>query len=413
MSTESKYISLFHGDKRIKTIADFMDREYIYNITPQDFFEYNRSYIFTQMTAYDKAVWKATHKKYPTAADLTYDMTLPCPCNLKIKSSNVTIENAISITNLQVKENDFATFANDRIQAILKNEGYKVDDYSKRDPDCKVFGWFKTLHFMGLNKDQKNKVGNDVNEYADLSSYIISLSTMVGKNGGSFTLRLPIIEAGTELFTGKVGKKDVLRFNDEFFHKSSFSSVEKNYFNWLISSNDLLFISFEKLEMEGERKEYEDFDNFNASTKISGNVYDMIALVDDVRVMTNPETAEAYVEVTGRDLMKLLIEDGSFFWNYSTTSDPTTIFANQSQAGKQGDINDTDLSGEIYNDPINRIRQQSGEIDVFANGINMDIDFILKGVISRLANIEVVPSYVFDSWGIDRTKFTELKPVKK
>ena len=155
------------------------------------------------------------------------------------------------------------------------------------------------------------------------------------------------------------------------------------------------------------------FDDFNISTKVSGFVYDMIGLVDDVRVVTNSANAEAYLEVTGRDLMKLLIEDGSFFWNYSTTSDPTTIFANQQQAGKQGDINDVDLSGQIYNDPINRIRQLSGEIDIFANGINMDIAFILKGVISKLANIEVVPSYVFDSWGKDRTKFTELKPVKK
>lgn len=66
-----------------------------------------------------------------------------------------------------------------------------------------------------------------------------------------------------------------------------------------------------------------------------------------------------------------------------------------------------------YNNPINRLRRITGEIDVFANRINMDIGYILKGVISQLANIEVVPDYVFDSWGDARTKFIELYPQKE
>ena len=43
----------------------------------------------------------------------------------------------------------------------------------------------------------------------------------------------------------------------------------------------------------------------------------------------------------------------------------------------------------------------------------MDLSFILKGVISQLSNIEVVPGYVFDSWGDERTTYLQLQPVKK
>ena len=34
----------------------------------------------------------------------------------------------------------------------------------------------------------------------------------------------------------------------------------------------------------------------------------------------------------------------------------------------------------------------------------------MKGVISQLANIEVVPDYVFEDWGDRRTRFAELYP---
>ena len=156
-----------------------------------------------------------------------------------------------------------------------------------------------------------------------------------------------------------------------------------------------------------------DEDNFDIQTNIAAQVYDMIALVDDVKVVHDAQSATAYVEVTGRDFMKLLIEDGSFFFNPSTTSNPSEVFANEQSYGKQGDIKEADQINNTYNNPIGRLRRVTGEIDIFSNRINMDLGYILKGVISQLANVEVVPGYVFDSWGDLRTTFNELQPVKK
>lgn len=445
------YILLYNRGKR-QTISDFMERNYIYGVSPQELFDLNKDFIWQQYTELDKEIEKAGSGKWPeSSADLTLQSWLPAPCVLRINPSKVTAELAIAQTNAQVNTEDFYAFAADKIQDIYQDEGYRVADSSKRSPDCSVLGWFKSLYYVSLDA-QGNKTikmeRQDFTEFADLSRHIISLATSVTSNGGSFTMRLPIISARSagvsvihEILKGKngerehgdmVGQKGSVTKSDvsyeygekgEYYAKSSFDDIEANYFNWLISSNDILFISFEKLEMElvknfytdvnGEKFYQGDNDSFKVSTKLSQGIYDMIGLVDEVKVVTNSQSSEAYVEITGRDLMKLLIEDGSFFFNPSTTSDPSGVFANEQSYGKQGDIREADVMNNTYNNPINRLRRVTGEIDIFANRINMDISYILKGVISQLANVEVVPGYVFETWGEDRTKYIELEPEKK
>lgn len=445
------YILLYNRGKRM-TISDYMERNYIYGVSPQELFDLNKDLIWQQYTELDKEIEKAGSGKWPESADdLSLDSWLPSPCVLRINPSKVTAELAIAQTNAQVNTEDFYAFAADKIQDIYQDEGYRVADSSKRSPDCSVMGWFKSLYYVGLDAKGKN-VGKmerqDFTEFADLSRHIISLATSVTSNGGSFTMRLPIISARSEgvsviydVLKGKDGKREYgdmsgqrgnASKNDvsyeygekgEYYAKSSFDDIESNYFNWLISSNDILFISFEKLDMELVKDFYKDedgnpyqsgdTDNFKVSTKLANGIYDMIGLVDEVKVVTNSQSSDAYVEITGRDLMKLLIEDGSFFFNPSTTSDPSGVFANEQSYGKQGDIREADVMNNTYNNPINRLRRVTGEIDIFANRINMDISYILKGVISQLANVEVVPGYVFETWGEDRTKYIELEPEKK
>jgi len=429
----NNFIWLFHRNRNVKTITEFMEKEHIYNIEPKDFFDFNRELIFQQMSSSDKTEYANANglSNWPKESDLKIEMKLPCPCNLRINSSKVTAELAISQTNFQSIKDDFYAFAYEKIQDIYQNEGYKVDSLNKRNIDCQVFGWFKSLYALATDNGVPSPTLKDSywNEFANLSRHVISLNTLVGADGGSFSLKLPLINAdfaGVGLipnnegaFEGRFGRakktdSNYVHSDNEFYSKSDFNNLESNYFNWLVSSNDLLFISFEKLDMELKRDEYAfgDEDNFDIKTLIADNVFDMIALVDDVKVVSNAASGEAYVEVTGRDLMKLLIEDGSFFFNPSTTSNPSMVFANEQGYGKQGDIREADVMNNTYNNPINRLRRVTGEIDIFANQLNMDIGYIIKGVISQLSNIEVVPGYVFDSWGEDRTKFVELVPEK-
>ena len=384
--------------------------------------------IWNQYTDALKKKVEAETGKYPESIDdLKVDSLLPCPCTMRIQASKVEREIAISQTNFQALEGDFYAFASEQIADIIQNEGYQISEAEKRAPTVQVFGWFKSLYYVGLSSLDKSKatINAGDSEFVDLSKHVMSLSTLVGENGGSFTLRLPIINAPSELFSaierggteqieiGKGKKNDKqYRVNGEFYSKNNFNLLESNYFNWLISSNDILFIAFEKLNMDIYRG-VKDEDTFDIKADIAAQTYDMIALVDEVRVVTDAVSSNAYVEVTGRDLMKLLIDDGSFFFNPSTSSDPSSVFDNEASFGKQGDIREADMINNKYNDPINRLRGAVGQIDVFANRLNMDLTFVLKGVISQLANVEVVPAYVFESYGDERTTFVSLEPVNK
>lgn len=428
----NNFILLYNRDKSMD-IKKFMERNYIYGITYQELFDLNKDFIWQQYTDEDKKAYKDRHKKWPSSAnDLTVNDYLPAPCELKINPSKVTAEVAVISTNAQANVKDFYAFADEKIQQIYQNEGTKIGEFgSKRSPSCSVFGWFKSRYFVGKGTQNvvKTTTKNE-GEFVVLSKHVISLTTSVTANGGSFSLRLPIIKGEGKIddvyemkedeelrlvFGDKIGEMANVskgefakeESDDEYFSKTSFQDVEANYFNWLISSNDLLFISFEGISDEWL------VESEVASDVILGNNFDMIGLVDEVKVTKDAQSSQGYVEVTGRDLMKLLLDDGSFFFNNSTSSDPSQVFTNDQSYGKQGDIREADFVNNGYNNPINRIRGVSGQVDIFANHINMDISYILKGVISQLANVEIVPGSVFDSWGEDRTKYIELEPEKK
>lgn len=407
---KKKYLTLYHHNSNVKTLSEFMEANYIYKnvISVEDLFEMNRSYIFSQMSLDDKADYaESLGKDYITESDLKSDMTLPLPCSLKIEAKYVTYELAISQTNLQTNTDDLYAFENEQIQNILQNEGYVIDRSTKKmAPECSVFGWFKSLYYAGGLDDLSSVFfRSSNNKFVEISDFIINVTTNVNASGGTFSITLPIINSIEQLVKVKVNdnnsysdrsaeKVDIYQYEKLFFHKAGLLAMDKNYFNWLIQSNDLIFISFEKLEME---------------KTLGINVFDMIGLVDNVTVNQNAN-GQGSVTVSGRDLMKLLNDDSSLFFNNSTVWGESQIFANTESMGKQGDIRDADINSERNSSPINRLRRATNQIDVFAAPINRSLEFIMKGVISQLANIEVVPDYVFEDWGDRRTKFTEIYP---
>lgn len=420
--------TLYHNNNNLKTLSDFMEANRIIGISVDDLFDYkyndtksNRDLFFEQMSTEEKALYskelgKTKDDPAITASDLKSDMTLPCPCIFKIDSKYLVREIAISQTNFQASTDDIYAFENSHIQNILNNEGYNIKKYAKKvAPSCSVWGWFKSLYysgstFFGDHYQSKN------NKFVNISDFIIDVNTNVTAQGGTFSITLPIIhsvgKSETKLVTGDskflidgytdrfASQAELFIYNryasrenrKNFFHKVGISSMDDNYFNWLIQSNDLIFISFEELELESES---------------GSKVFDMIGLVENVSVNVDA-SGRGSVSVSGKDLMKLITDDNSLFFNTSSASGESRIFSNTESAGKQGDIRDADMIGGSENSPENRLRLSTNQIDVFALPFNRSIDFVIKGVISQLANIEVVPDYVFTSWGDARTKFIDF-----
>ena len=432
-----KQLTLYHNNRSLKTLSDYMDANRITGISVDDLFDFkyndtkrNRDLFFEQMSvdeksAYSKSLGKSKEDAPLAASDLKSDMTLPCPCVFKIEAKYVTRELAISQTNFQQNTDDIFAFENSLIQRILNNDGYTINaQTNKANPNCSVWGWFKSLYYSGSTLwDSEFQSKN--NKFIDISDFIVNVSTSVSAQGGTFTLTLPIIHSlpkeeirnrsikrtirttrgetsidVNDFYTDRFSEKgDLFLYNryphsdkkKNFFHKIGLSEMGKNYFNWLIQSNDLIFISFEELEME---------------QNTGSRVFDMIGLVENVSV-SQDANGGGRVVVSGKDLMKLITDDNSLFFNTSSAWSESRIFSNSESLGKQGDIRDADLVGGVQQGPENRLRRSTNQIDVFAAPFNRTINFVLKGVISQLANIEVVPDYVFNAWGDFRTKYSD------
>jgi hypothetical protein len=116
--------------------------------------------------------------------------------------------------------------------------------------------------------------------------------------------------------------------------------------------------------------------------------------------------------VTGRDLMKLITDDASIFFPAGVAASDGRIFDNTETTMRGGD----QKSLMRYKGTKNQDgspRQLTHMINVFAEEPNnFSIDFVLKTVISHLANLQIVPDDLFFSWGDERTTFNDFE-IKK
>lgn len=116
------------------------------------------------------------------------------------------------------------------------------------------------------------------------------------------------------------------------------STPEQLPLPWLsrmLQYNDIVFIRFERLNLEQDTDRIiNDASDIVTASHIPGKVYDMIGLIDTVSTRFRPTVPDLTVEVTGRDLTKLLIEDGSYFFPLLFTENADTLFFNPQDTNK-------------------------------------------------------------------------------
>lgn len=435
-------IRLTHTNANLKTLSEFAN---FFNIaisekfTIKNFFDYNRELIFNQLNIKQKTeIAKELGKSETelTAEDLKEDMTLPCPCNLILDDKYMVYNLVVKNNSFQIPVTDTIAFQNSEIKKILQDPYFIPDEdkdednlYKKILPGIRVLGWFKALHYHDKEKNTSNNIDNiysSVANFIDLSPYIQALSTSVSLNGGSFSISLPHIPLYTDYVAqndmipsilnsyGNVNKTDGqgeavinakqgndLLASDEgggLYVKSSI--FQKDYFNWLIQPNDLIFIAFNAMD--------EVIDD-----NLSGKTWDMIALVDSVS-FSKDANGNSGVNVSGRDLMKLITDDSRMFFPNSVSNGTNCVFDNtEAVLSGAGDFNGVmHINGKSNTNDAGELPVINGTLPVFAMEPNdYSIDFVIKAVVSKLANMRIVPDYLFTSWGDKRTKFSDLKPI--
>ena len=419
---------IYHNNREIKTIKDLMKYKHIIStddFTYKEFFDKNRTRIFQQLDNTQKcelAVQKHGENasiEDLTEGDLDYDMTLPFPCTLEVDIQYVTSIVEITETNFQENTDDFFVFEDKQISKILKNEGYVINRTTKKQrPDVKVFGYFKTEH---RTKQYNNGYGLTYG-FTEISDFIQDINTSVTKSGGTFRITLPLLgitKYGDVLSVSKtngVWAKFINNGNDFNFRnlnndnnsnavdgvyynigdihfKSTVKDNDNSLFEVLIQTNDLIFINF------GD-------DIRSMEENIGMRCFEMIGLVDDVSLSQNANGSGCVV-VSGRDLMKLITDDNSLFFNKSTAWGGSNVFANIESYEKTGDILSADMIGQKFR-PVDRLRRLTNEINIFAYP-NKTLDYVIKGVVQKLVNIEICPEQLFIQWGNRRTKFNDFE----
>lgn len=188
-----------------------------------------------------------------------------------------------------------------------------------------------------------------------------------------------------------------------------------SFFTNVIAENDIIFVSAipDNDELTKDRNAY-----FKASRpnyvndfwlsveELAGRDYTMIGLVDTNSTSMNAESTDVTITVTGRDCMKLLLEDGTFFFqkSYANPDQKATAFNNKDLPRQGDDVNALNRVTETQTtEGVNRLIT-TGMIETLFNQEARNVGFVMSLLMSRLTNIEICPSDVFKYWE-NKTQF--------
>lgn len=427
MSTEVYQVT--HSSPQIKTLGDYVSQldspGWKFKDKEEDFLKIEGEINGVKVT--NKSLIEKTYNKIELKDNensSAKDKLLKTGTKLFIPVKDINLVGLLT-EGLEVVSNDFPAFKAKQLLEIEADFGYQQTytplqgQYTRgvtKDllPYFSVFIWCRAL------SNTFDVTGQEVEEMKgsliDVTPFLQRIQTSVGKNGGNFSFTLPPLvcelEAITDSVSGKVNPKWVVKKNttkkydygtvvdgnQQFVSEGHMFSEMKNtglgetmrksqfFFHNVISPNDLVFIRFEALQSEKKQRVPEELFELNEGS-LAGNIYDMIGLVDSNPLDSNMGANDVSITVTGRDLMKLIIDDGCYF------------FSLENIAGQFRTAGESTRDGELMRRLISD--KSSYFLSLYQNNT---IERVLKFVVQQLSEISVVPNSLFTSWGDRRNQ---------
>lgn len=283
------------------------------------------------------------------------------------------------------QQTDFDPFIPLQLYRLFKDPNYRsvvrsIDDRritTIDNNDITVYAWIRSL---SQSQQQSGK-------WVNLSPFIVDVQTNVAKEGGSFAFTLSpaatrFTKDGWELadiigYSSNTITKDVLSSTNVSKYKvneDNFFTRESIFGTTVLQENDLIYIKFERLLNEKEEDGY---------VNVVGNIWDMIGLIDSVSTSTasTDRSSDINISVQGRDLMKVLVEDGSYFFEeqfaQQTFIDPNSVLSKRNIIESIGDTN------KRY--PISYTFKT--------------IESVLKFIFNKFSNLGLFPDSVLSQYG--------------
>ena len=157
-----------------------------------------------------------------------------------------------------------------------------------------------------------------IDKLLDVSSFINSLTTSK-TDIGQFSIDLNPIEIQINRQTNEIEAIFISSMNgreylNDYEIKKMDRTLHVSFFEKYCQQNDCVFIRFEKLQLE-EDINVTKFGSHQievSKVDLPSQIFDMIGLVDSVSSNFNLENSDCSIVISGRDLMKTLVEDGSY-----------------------------------------------------------------------------------------------------
>lgn len=311
---------------------------------------------------------------------------------------------------IEVTSNNIAAFKAAKLAELEGDEKYvkkyntiaseeQSGSFKDQYPDATVWLWCRSLSDTFVSADEG---GEMMGEILDITAFVETLEISNGRNGGNFKITLPplVCELKTETDSaGRSSSRYVIKKNSlkiyntggvdgkdtEYFAQGSMldeTGKRNNFlFHTIINENDVVFIRFETLGIEQEQRLKDKENLYVDKCNLSGRIYDMIGLVDINSQSVKSEGNDVNTDINGRDLIKLLIDDGTYFYALENSQGQLKLSG--------GSSTDNELIQRVYSD---------NSLYYLSLYFNTSIEHILKFIIQQLSNIKIVPNDLFSSY---------------
>lgn len=355
-SKDNAFSVRYANDRQIVDLTSFI-KYWRLQTTPDDLLNFSDN----QATLYNNYRKKNKDKYGTGVASLVEYGTA-----LKIPNIAVPVRSVYNIQQTLSKNESFECFLETQMKNLLFNPKYKkvntLDTFNdfgqvfKRHEQVTVLWWSRALC------PEETKL-------IDISEFIDGVSVSNGMNGGTFQLKLPKItydirpdncaitsdnpNDARQKYQVYLKNKVDTTVEDKFFVEEHVTHTQQNFsnqktnvynspddndylkennnmyfkrtnnlFNDVMQKNDILFICFERIELESESnrktisKQDVGADGFRwiEANLLPNNIWDTMVLVDRVNTNSSDGALEYATEVQGRDFSKVLIDDGVQFF---------------------------------------------------------------------------------------------------
>jgi hypothetical protein len=296
--------------------------------------------------------------------------------DLVLKTDQITIEYLTLYGDNQfLQQGSFNTYWSDSYNNLINNDKYvQVDKLTRTglrtdvqiiNENVRVFIYISAL----------KRIFN-------ISPFIRRLNTSKNFETGAFSITIdPVLRSQSGEILDNFLDTGLDAIN--VFPLSQEEGDTDDFFTTNLQQNDLVFLRFETLELESANPFVPRNDLSVSATELPGKVWDMIGLVDTINTSQVAENTERIIQINGRDLMKLLIDDASYFI--------PTVFRNGSDLSfvYAGDENEDYYKRNLI----------SGSYQYYFSYAAKSIRDVLGFVINHLSNLQIVDDQLLDVYG--------------